>query len=59
LNGMKLRLLAMGCVLIGVGTALYFARGLVYALILPVVGIVLIVAGAIYPSRARQKAVTE
>jgi uncharacterized membrane protein HdeD (DUF308 family) len=58
MNGMKLRLLVMGCILIILGTMLYFGRGLADALILPVVGIVLLVGGAIYtPNRVRQKAV--
>lgn len=58
MNGMKLRLLAMGCILIILGTALYFGRGIEVALILPVVGIVLLVCGIIYPNREKQKAQT-
>ena len=56
---MKLRLLVMGCVLIILGTVFYFARGVVDALILPVIGIVLLAGGIIYPNRVKQKAVTK
>ncbi|MDG6923490.1 MAG: hypothetical protein JRN67_09385 [Nitrososphaerota archaeon] len=59
MNGMKLRLLVMGCVLIILGTVFYFARGVVDALILPVIGIVLLAGGIIYPNRVKQKAVTK
>ena len=59
MNGMKLRLLAMGCILIIVGAAVYFTRGVVAGLILPVVGIVLLVVGIVYPNRAKEKAVTQ
>ena len=55
MNSMKLRLLVMGCVLIILGAAIYFARGEAGALILPVVGILLLVGGIIYPNRAKQK----
>jgi len=58
-NGMKLRLLAMGCILIISGTAIYFTRGVVDGLIQPIIGIVLLVGGIIYPNREKQKAVTE
>ena len=57
LNGMKLRLLLMGCISIILGTVLYFARGVVDALILPSIGMVLPVGGIIYPNRVKQKAV--
>ena len=59
MNGMKLRLLVMGCILNILGTALYFSRGIVDALILPIIGIVLLVGGIIYPNREKQKAVTK
>jgi uncharacterized membrane protein HdeD (DUF308 family) len=44
----KGRLLGIGSILIVVGLILYFARGTETALILPVVGIVLLIAGVIY-----------
>jgi uncharacterized membrane protein HdeD (DUF308 family) len=45
----KGRLLAMGGILIVLGLFLYFARGIdARVLILPVVGIVLLIAGIIY-----------
>ena len=58
MNGMKLRLLLMGCIMIILGTALYFARGSVDALALPVIGIVLLVGGIAYPNRVKQEAST-
>jgi len=58
LNSMKLRLLLMGCILIILGTVLYFARGVVDALILPGIGIVLLVGGIFYPNRVKQETVT-
>lgn len=58
LNSMKLRLLTMGCIFIILGMVFYFARGAVDALILPVIGIVLLAGGIIYPNRAKQNAVT-
>ncbi|MCL4518725.1 MAG: hypothetical protein M1587_05955 [Thaumarchaeota archaeon] len=56
MNGMKLRLLVMGCIFIILGTAFYFARGSVDTLILPVIGIVLLVGGIVYPNRVKQEA---
>ncbi len=56
---MKLRLLAMGFILIILGTALYFARGVADALILPIIGIVLLVGGVIYPNRVKQREVVQ
>ena len=53
---MKLRLLVMGCIFIILGTAFYFARGSVDTLILPVIGIVLLVGGIVYPNRVKQEA---
>lgn len=48
----------MGCILIILGTVLYFARGVVDALILPGIGIVLLVGGIFYPNRVKQETVT-
>lgn len=59
LNGMKLRLLLMGCILIILGTALYFSRGAVDALMLAVVGIVLGIGGIIYPNQTKQESAAE
>ena len=44
----KGRLLAMGCILIVLGLVLYFARGIETTLVLPIVGIVLLIAGVLY-----------
>ncbi len=44
----KGRLLGIGGILIVVGLVLYFARGAEGALILPIVGIVLFIAGVLY-----------
>ena len=44
----KGRLLGIGGILIVVGLVLYFARGQEVALVLPIVGIVLFIAGVIY-----------
>jgi uncharacterized membrane protein HdeD (DUF308 family) len=44
----KGRLLAMGSILIVLGLVLYFERGVEAMLVLPVVGIVLLIAGVIY-----------
>ncbi len=44
----KGRLLGIGGILIIVGLVLYFARGTETVLILPVVGIVLLIAGVLY-----------
>ncbi len=55
INSIKLKLLVMGPILIILGTAIYFARGLEDALILPVIGIVLLIGGIIYPDKPRQK----
>ncbi len=44
----KGRLLGIGGILIVVGLVLYFARGKEVVLVLPVVGIVLFIAGVIY-----------
>jgi uncharacterized membrane protein len=51
----KGRLLAMGGILIVLGLFLYFARGIdARVLILPVVGIVLLIAGVIYKPREKK-----
>lgn len=44
----KLRLLVGGPILIVLGLVLYLVRGTEIALVLPVVGIVLLIAGVIY-----------
>ncbi len=44
----KGRLLGIGSILIVVGLILYLARGNEAALVLPVIGIVLLIAGVIY-----------
>jgi hypothetical protein len=44
----KGRLLGIGAILTVVGLSLYFARGAEPALVLPIVGIVLLIAGVIY-----------
>ena len=49
----KGRLLVMGCILVVLGLVIYLVRGIELALVLPVVGIVLLIAGVIY--RPRQK----
>lgn len=49
---MKLRLLAGGCFLIVLGFALYIV-GREVGLILPVVGIVLLIAGVLYKPRKK------
>ncbi|MCL5068769.1 MAG: hypothetical protein M1368_10520 [Thaumarchaeota archaeon] len=54
-----MRLLAMGCILIILGTALYFTLGgSTRTLILSIMGIVFLVGGVIYPNRAKQKEAT-
>jgi uncharacterized membrane protein HdeD (DUF308 family) len=49
----KGRLLAMGSILIVLGLVLYFARGVQDALVLPIVGVVLLIAGVIYKPRKK------
>ncbi len=44
----KGRLLVMGCILIVLGLVVFAVRGVEVALVLPVVGIVLFIAGVIY-----------
>lgn len=45
----------MGCILIILGGAVYFTRGVESALILPIIGIVLLIGGIIYPNQVKQK----
>jgi membrane-bound ClpP family serine protease len=47
-----------GCFLIVLGLVLYFVRGIEATLILPVVGIVLLIAGVIYKPRKKTENVT-
>jgi uncharacterized membrane protein HdeD (DUF308 family) len=55
----KLRLLIGGSVLIVLGLVLYVARGAEAVLVLPVVGIVLLIAGVLYkPGKKKTKNVT-
>jgi hypothetical protein len=54
----KGRLLGIGGILTVVGLALYFARGQEVALVLPIVGVVLFIAGAIYKPRKKTQNVT-
>ena len=54
----KGRLLGIGGILIVVGLVLYFARGQEVALVLPVVGIGLFIAGVIYKPRKKTENVT-
>ena len=50
----KGRLLVMGCILIVLGIVVFAARGVETALALPVIGIVLLVAGVIYKPRQKK-----
>jgi membrane-bound ClpP family serine protease len=54
----KGRLLVGGCFLIVLGLVLYFVRGIEATLILPVVGIVLLIAGVIYKPRKKTENAT-
>jgi uncharacterized membrane protein HdeD (DUF308 family) len=54
----KGRLLVGGCFLIVLGLVLHFVRGIEATLILPVVGIVLLIAGVIYKPRKRTENAT-
>ncbi len=49
----KLRLLIGGPVLIVLGLVIYLVRGLEAVLILPVVGIILLIAGVLYKPRKK------
>ncbi len=56
----KGRLLGIGGILIVVGLVLYFARGQQAVLVLPIVGIVLFIAGILYkPRKKKENAGTE
>jgi uncharacterized membrane protein HdeD (DUF308 family) len=50
----KGRLLGIGGILTVVGLVLYFARGQETVLVLPVVGIVLFIAGVLYKPRQKK-----
>jgi uncharacterized membrane protein HdeD (DUF308 family) len=50
----KGRLLGIGGILIVVGLVLYFARGQEVVLVLPIVGVVLFIAGVIYKPRQKK-----
>jgi VIT1/CCC1 family predicted Fe2+/Mn2+ transporter len=54
----KGRLLGIGGILIIVGLVLYFARHQEFVLVLPIVGIVLFIAGVIYKPRKKKENVT-
>jgi uncharacterized membrane protein HdeD (DUF308 family) len=54
----KGRLLGIGGILILVGLVLYFARGQEAVLVLPIVGIVLFIAGVIYKPRKKTENAT-
>jgi membrane-bound ClpP family serine protease len=55
----KLRLLIGGPILIVLGLVLYVARGIEATLVLPVVGIVLLIAGTLYkPGKKKTENVT-
>ena len=49
----KGRLLVMGCILVVLGLVIYLVRGIELALVLPVVGIVLLIAGVLYKPRKK------
>ncbi len=51
----KGRLLVMGCILIVLGLIVFAVRGVEAALVLPVVGIVLLIAGVIYNPRQKKQ----
>ncbi len=51
----KGRLLGIGGILVVVGLVLYFARHQELVLVLPIVGIVLFIAGVIYKPRKKQQ----
>ena len=54
----KGRLLGIGGILIVVGLVLYFARHQQAVLVLPIVGVVLFIAGVIYNPRKKKENVT-
>ncbi len=51
----KGRLLGIGGILILVGLILYVARGQVAVLILPIIGVVLFIAGIIYKPKKKEQ----
>ena len=51
---MKLRLLVGGPILIVLGLVLYLVRGTEAVLVLPIVGVVLLIAGVIYKPRRKK-----
>lgn len=54
LNGTKLRLLLLGCILIALGVAVYFTiGGEIRLIILAVVGFVFLIVGMVYPNRVK------
>ena len=53
MDSMKIRLLLMGGILIVLGLGIFIARDVEAALILPVVGIVLLIAGVLYKPRKK------
>ena len=53
----KGRLLGIGGILIVVGLIFYFARGQEVVLVLPIVGIVLFIAGVLYKPRKKTEIV--
>ena len=53
MDSMKIRLLLMGGILIVLGLGIFIARGVEAALILPVIGIVLLIAGVLYKPRKK------
>ncbi len=54
----KGRLLGIGGILIIVGLVLYYARGQEAVLVLPIIGIVLFIAGILYKPHKQQVAAT-
>ena len=50
----KGRLLAFGTVLIVLGIVLFFAKGIQDALVLPVFGVVLLIAGILYKPKQKK-----
>jgi uncharacterized membrane protein HdeD (DUF308 family) len=55
----KGRLLGIGGILIIVGLILYFARGKEVVLVLPVVGIILFIAGVLYKPRKKEQTTSQ
>ncbi len=54
----KGRLIGIGCALILVGFILYLNKGIQFALVLPVVGIVMVVAGVLYNPKKKMTETT-